>query len=123
MTLQEIEDTFQKIQEHYLEYKDLESWHKMYFYINNCVGNIIKSKIKGLVLRDLDGMITDATLSIMNRYKKSEKFRIEKLSSYCYTPCLYPLYNDKKKFNDKILSLNAYLEDTFIEEGKEDETI
>jgi hypothetical protein len=82
------------------------SWDHMYMYVNMCVSNIAKSKMKGIYINDLDGKITDAVIKIM--YKIKNGTMIKKLSSFCYLYVIGELYNRKIKQEDKTISLDYY---------------
>lgn len=129
-----IEEQFQEDQKHWEEFKDKESWDKMFLAVQLAVFNCINKRLEKLLPRDeIEGRALDITCTIMqgilNKIEKGKDWKIEKLSSHVYKPCL-AIYSESLKFYDQTLGEDAFMitnedgdytmmeyEDSFVEKG------
>lgn len=107
--LDKAEEDFQTAYEEWYDTGSKDAWDKMFLLVLDCCTNIIKSKLKGVTCEDFDGKCLDSAMKCMENILKGD--HPQKLSSYCYTRTLQPLYNKKTKFNDRAISLEGYYED------------
>lgn len=96
---------FLEVQEHYRQYRDIESWHKMWEMIYNATESAVKKQLVGIYRDDIHDLTLDATCYISARYKKNPEYRITSLPSSCYFAALHIVRDPKLQFNDKLLSL------------------
>lgn len=106
--LEESELLFQEYQQHFREFNDKESSDICFNLIYTCCKNIALKKARGKVISDLSDTVMDATLDIFEKWRKGTD--INKLSSFCYFPLIGRLYDRKKRFVDREVSLEEYNE-------------
>ena len=111
------EKEYQEAQEHWDKYQDKKSWDAMFLDIHLCVFNTINKKLERVLDKEtIEERAMDITIGIMSNIKKrrdaGKPWKIGKVSSFVYLPCL-SIYHEKLKFNDKILDQSAY---TYIDE-------
>lgn len=121
-SIQEREIEFQDAMKNWVETKSKKYWDMMFLRILDACTNILKSKAVGIHIRDLEEVALDSTLYCMHLIKDNG-VRPEKLSSFCYLPCIRYLHPAKKQFQDKISTFtdiagsnNIENEDRFFEE-------
>ena len=78
-----------------------EIWDKMFFMVLEAVTYAIKKKLIGIVRNDIDDLALDATCQIMNRYNKSDGYRIKYLLTTANYAAIGVLYNQKQIFLDR----------------------
>lgn len=106
--LKEKELLFYKLQEHWLEHNDKESWDKMWMLVQRAVEAAIKQKLHGVVRRDVDDLINQATINIMSRYKRPQSYKIEHLLTAAHFASLGVLYTKKQQQIDQEISWEAW---------------
>lgn len=94
--MEKIETDFREAQKAYSANGSRDAWQKMFIIINNCCRAIcLKNNYRQ---RDnLEDLISNATLICMERIKKKPENLVQKLTSFCYYPCIEELAERKKK--------------------------
>lgn len=131
---EQLEKEYQEAQEHWSLYQDAKSWERMWLGINLAVFNVCNMKLEGILPKDeIEDRASDITYNIIRSMLKKKKngkpWKIEKLSSAVYLPCL-ALYSPALKHYDKLLTENKYTKtdstgrtaileysDSYIEDG------
>lgn len=103
----QLEKDFQEAQDNWEKNKDKSSWDKMFFFINLAVFNNINKKLNNILSKEvIEERALDITITIMTSIVKKREnninWKIKKLSSFVYLPCL-AIYSEKLQFEDKIL--------------------
>ena len=129
-----LEAEYQEAQEHWELYQDQESWNRMWLGIQLAVFNAANKKLEGLLPQEeITERSTDITCniirSLLKKKKNGKKWKIDKLSSFAYLPCL-ALYSPALKHYDKLLTEDKYTKtdstgrtavleysDSYIEDG------
>ncbi|CAJ0610707.1 unnamed protein product [Cylicocyclus nassatus] len=106
--LKEKELEFYRVQDHWLEHKDKESWDQMWMFVQRAVEAAIKQKLHGVVRRDVDDLVMTATVNIMARYKRPQGYKIEYLLTTARFGAIGVLYNSKQKQIDQETSYEAW---------------
>lgn len=119
--LKQKELEFYKLQEHYLEYQDKNSWDKMWMFVQKAVEAAIKQKLHGVVRKDVDDLISQATINIMSRYKRPQSYKIEYLLTTARFAALGVLYTKKQKRIDQEISYEAWCAYELKQEGNDNE--
>lgn len=123
------EEEYQKWQDiFYNDTDNIEAWQKMFHFINLAVYNNINQKVqkasagKGKDILDKEkreARAIDITLNIMEsiqrKIRDGREWRIDKLSSFVYLPCLY-IYNEKYKREDGEITFTDYYKDEYDDE-------
>lgn len=109
---EKLEKEYQEAQSHWELYEDKPSWDKMFMLINLAVFNCINKKLEHILDREeIEGRALDVTMdilsSLLNKKKKGEKWKINKVSSFVHYPCL-AIYNKQLQFEDKVLGEEYY---------------
>lgn len=109
---EKLEKEYQEAQSHWDTYEDKPSWDKMFMLINLAVFNCINKKLEHILDREeIEGRALDVTMdilsSLLNKKKKGEEWKINKVSSFVYYPCL-AIYNKQLQFEDKVLGEEYY---------------
>ena len=125
---EKLEKEYQEAQSHWEIYEDKPSWDKMFMLINLATFNCINKKLEFVLDREeIEGRALDVTMdilsSILNKKKKGEEWKINKVSSFVYYPCL-AIYNKQLQFEDKVLGEEYYTKtddegNTYIKEFKD----
>lgn len=125
---EKLEKEYQEAQSHWEIYEDKPSWDKMFMLINLAVFNCINKKLEFVLDREeIEGRALDVTMdilsSLLNKKKKGEEWKINKVSSFVYYPCL-AIYNKQLQFEDKVLGEEYYTRtddegNTYIKEFKD----
>lgn len=131
---EKLEREYQEAQSHWDIYEDKPSWDKMFTLINLAVFNCINKKLERILEREeIEGRALDITITIMNsilqKRNKGKVWKISKVSSFVHYPC-FAIYNEKLKFEDKVLGEDSYtvtddegntsimeFEDSYMENG------
>lgn len=110
--LKQLDNDFQIEQQKWLETNSLESWHKMFFFIQFACENSMKKRLKGIKLSndELDDLILEATTIIMLRYKRPQSYKIMYLPAVAQFAAIKVLYDGKRKFHDRCISLESWRE-------------
>lgn len=116
---EKLEKEYQEAQSHWEIYEDKPSWDKMFMLINLATFNCINKKLEFILDREeIEGRALDVTMdilsSLLNKKKKGEEWKINKVSSFVYYPCL-AIYNKQLQFEDKVLGEGSY---TYINEDE-----
>lgn len=109
---EKLEKEYQETQSHWEIHEDKPSWDKMFMLINLAVFNCINKKLEHILDREeIEGRALDVTMdilsSLLNKKKKGEEWKINKVSSFVYYPCL-AIYNKQLQFEDKVLGEEYY---------------
>lgn len=109
---EKLEKEYQEAQSHWEIHEDKPSWDKMFMLINLAVFNCINKKLEHILDREeIEGRALDVTMdilsSLLNKKKKGENWKINKVSSFVYYPCL-AIYNKQLQFEDKVLGEEYY---------------
>lgn len=109
---EKLEKEYQEVQSHWEIHEDKPSWDKMFMLINLAVFNCINKKLEHILDREeIEGRALDVTMdilsSLLNKKKKGEEWKINKVSSFVYYPCL-AIYNKQLQFEDKVLGEEYY---------------
>ena len=125
---EKLEKEYQEAQSHWEIYEDKPSWDKMFMLINLATFNCINKKLEFVLDREeIEGRALDVTMdifsSLLNKKKKGEEWKINKVSSFVYYPCL-AIYNKQLQFEDKVLGEEYYTKtddegNTYIKEFKD----
>lgn len=125
---EKLEKEYQEAQSHWEIYEDKPSWDKMFLLINLAVFNCINKKLEFILDREeIEGRALDVTMdilsSLLNKKKKGEEWKINKVSSFVYYPCL-AIYNKQLQFEDRVLGEEYYTKtddegNTYIKEFKD----
>lgn len=99
LSTKEKEEVFQKA---YDENDDLTMWEC----VIDCCKNIMLSKCKGIVVRDLEDKILDAACNVMEKIKEGK--RPKKLSSFCYLYAIGVLWNKKNIIWDRSVDFSSF---------------
>ena len=100
---------FRNAQEHYEKNKDLKSWQTMYLQIRKACFMALRKKTKNKIdYTILEGYADDITLNIMSNLSKKiahgEFWKIEKLSSFVFLPCL-AIFQKQRIFEDSVMRI------------------
>lgn len=92
------------------------AWQKMFDLVYNASEAAVKMKLKGIKVFDIDNIICETACNVMKMLKKKkdkgEVFILKnRLVTLCGPYSLYPLYSKQQAFEDRCISLNAYIED------------
>ena len=98
-------EEFDKAQEIYLNTHDTKSWDKMFLCVMKCC-EVQTRKIMGNKGGDILDYSMQATVNIMNRYKKPKGYKIDYLVTVCRNECFSLTQKAKEKFYRSILSLD-----------------
>lgn len=93
----EVEDNereFQEVLSLWVETQEKQYWDKMFYCVYKACLYMAKNKCYGIVVRDLNDKVTDATLDVMSKIK--EGIRPSKLSSFCYLYTIGKLWSKKE---------------------------
>lgn len=131
---EQLEAEYQQNQEHWDKYQDKESWNKMWTAIQLAVFNAVNKRLEHILPKEeIEERATDITCNIIRSLLKKKKngkpWKIGKLSSAVYLPCLALYAPDLKNYdelldesyythqtNQKTNSIREY-DDTYIENG------
>lgn len=110
---EQLEKEYQEAQEHWSLYQDAKSWERMWLGINLAVFNVCNMKLEGILPKDeIEDRASDITYNIIRSMLKKKKngkpWKIEKLSSAVYLPCL-ALYSKALIFYDRTLGEKAFI--------------
>ena len=114
------ETDFYHQQNIYNKTKSKDAFDKMFFYVKDAVEASIKKKLNGVKRKDVDDLVSDATLYIMKRYDKNQEYHIDYLLTAAHFASLYILYNKKQKMLDKELSLESYYTNYYLTNNNEE---
>ena len=98
-------EEFNKAQEDYLNTHNPKSWDKMFVCVMKCCEVQVR-KIMGSKCEDNLDYSMQATVNIMNRYKKPKGYKIDYLVTVCRNECFSLTQKAKEKFYRSILSLD-----------------
>ena len=112
------EEEFYKTQDEYLRTGSKLAWDKMWFQMNKAIGAALKKRLTGIKRNDVDELTMDATIQVMNRYKKPNGYKVQNLLCCAHWAALGVLCNEKQKRIDQELSYEAYLEYEYANEEK-----
>lgn len=109
----EEEASFQKAQDSWEKNRDKNSWEMMFSLVLLAVFNCVNKKLEGkLEKEEIEQRSLDVAMNIMEGIRKKaaagEAWKIQKLSSFVYLPCL-SVYSKKQEFEDKILPSEKYM--------------
>ena len=95
--------------------RDQATWNRMWALVTQACDSMVKTLLKGVKVKDLDELILDAAIGAMNKirkeYDQNGEFVLKyKLVTFVRSYCLYPVYKPSRKFNDRVLSLDTYLD-------------
>ena len=93
-----------------------QAWQKMFDLVYNASTSAVKMKLKGVKVFDIDNIICETACNVMKMIKKKKDKREvfvlkNRLVTLCGPYSLYPLYSKQQAFEDRCISLNAYIED------------
>lgn len=108
----EQEREFQEAMSHWIEYNDKKSWDLMFLRVYEACKALSKKMLKV----SLDDMVfhdrlMDAVLTVMENIKNGT--RPNKLSSYCYFPCLGSFFGPKAVKEDAEYSYELSVENGY----------
>lgn len=111
--LKEIENRFYILQKQYYSLKDNKDeqkkvWDQMFFILHNAILAAIKKCLIGVKRNDVEDLAMDATIQVMNRYKKHAYYEIRYLLASARFAAIGILYNKKQMFYDSITSLEDW---------------
>lgn len=89
------ENTFSRALSLWVETQEKQYWDTMFYCVHKACLYMAKSKCYGIVVRDLNDKVMDATLDVMNKIK-NDGVRPEKLSSFCYLYTIGKLWSKKE---------------------------
>lgn len=110
--LKKLDIEFQQEQENYLSTNSIESWHKMFYFIRFACENSMKKRLKGIKISDddLDDLVLESTTIILSRFKRPQGYKILYLPCVAQFATMKVLYDPKRQFHDKLMSLEEYQE-------------
>lgn len=92
---------------------DSLKWNQMWFIAYECLFNTLKKKAGGK-RTDLEELAMDGTIILMDRLKNGTRdtndYRVEYLPTCMHYIAVKLLYNEQRKFDDKVESYDEYLE-------------
>ena len=97
-----------------------ESFEKMFFMVHFAVEVALKKRLRplsrqGVIRHDFDDLAMDATINVMNRYKKPKGYKVLYLLTTADYAALGILHNPRQKFWDNQVSYEAWLQYEFKE--------
>lgn len=108
----ELVKEYMECQSEYAKTKDIEAYQRMFCIMLDMTSNALKKMLKGVRRTDIDELSTDACISIMNRYFKGE-YHVKYPLTVARNAVVSVLYSKKQKFQDKLLSYDAIIENGY----------
>lgn len=107
----EAEQKFQEVLKDWSETGNVQSRDQIWLLIHNCCSNICKARLKGISIGTdrLYDRVMDATVLCCHYIFDNGK-RPNKLSSFCFLPCIGVLYGKAAKKEDSEVSYDAQME-------------
>ena len=102
---------------HWVEYKDKESWDKIFIRVYECCIAICKSKAYGINIPRLDEKALDAATYVCDLINRGNR-PSGKLVTFCALQCNKFLYDEKLQHSEREVQLSAIEDDRFIEENR-----
>lgn len=106
--VEENERAFQEALSLWVETQEKQYWDTMFYCVQKSCLYMAKNKCYGIVVRDLNDKVMDATLDVMNKIK-NDGVRPEKLSSFCYLYTIGKLWSKKEIRWDRAPNVDYYL--------------
>lgn len=106
--VEENERAFQEAMSQWVTTGGKQYWDTMFYCVRNACLYMAKNKCYGIVVRDLNDKVMDATLDVMNKIKNDGE-RPEKLSSFCYLYTIGKLWSKKEIRWDRSPDVDYYL--------------
>lgn len=116
MTPKECEAKFQEELAKYRADGNSKSWECIWLCVQECCSNTIKSKVKGLVIPDFDGKVTDSVIKVMEKIQNGTDPK--RLSSFCYLYVIGVIYNRKLQKEERNFSLEQWLDYEYNKENQ-----
>ena len=85
---------------------DNNDWETIWNCVIDCCKNIMLSKCKGIVVRDIDDKALEAACKVITKIKEGE--RPKKLSSFCYLYAIGVLWNKKERMWDRCVDYQDF---------------
>lgn len=102
------ENTFSKALSLWVDTQEKQYWDTMFYCVYKACLYEAKSKCYGIVVRDLNDKVVDATLDVMNKIKNDGE-RPKKLSSFCYLYTIGKLWSKKEIRWDRAPDTSLFL--------------
>lgn len=95
-------------------------FQEMFFMMQFAIENAMKQRLGKLNVSrpDFYDLVMTATINVMQRYRKPDGYYTDSLLSTAYYSVLSVLHNERQKWNDKMLSYEAFLEYEYNKENQ-----